>query len=538
MSDRPKSLVSRIIFSTFVIYAAVTLSLLLIARFLVNSQLYRLENQLILQDRERLRTALDEEFRALSGLCREFGAWDLIWDFLDHPTPEFVTYNLSEEWRKQVDIDFIAFLRKDGSVAWGSLLAEGKALNTVMGDRGWTPELRRIVDRIRKDNLAQGQPESRNYLMPTARGPMYLVRCPILHSDYSGKPKGSVIFGKVLTPLRVETLARNIQTNLIMSEISGTAMAHYQGDAGKRIERTENAVSVPFALRYLEDDFGILFRVSENRRIWKQGQNTIRFLAVTITVGGLAIAICLLLLIRIMVLGPIHAIALHMRRFVEHEDYSSILEMSRRDELGQLTSDYGSLIRQIKDRSDQLHQANQELERIAHTDRLTGLANRLMFEEQSVKEIRRLRREKKGSPNKGYLGLIMCDIDFFKQFNDTNGHMAGDACLSAIGVTLQSSMRRAGDLACRFGGEEFIILLPDCDLAGAMQVAEMVRVNIEEIGIPHTSSAISSVVTISLGVTAALVNGDFSLKALMEEADRALYTAKRSGRNRVVAAST
>lgn len=96
MSERSKSLVSRIIFSTFVIYAAMTSSLLLITRSLVKSGLDRLEDQLVLQDRERLRMALDEEFRALSELCQEYGAWDLIWNFLDHPTAKFVTYDFRE----------------------------------------------------------------------------------------------------------------------------------------------------------------------------------------------------------------------------------------------------------------------------------------------------------------------------------------------------------------------------------------------------------------------------------------------------------
>lgn len=176
----------------------------------------------------------------------------------------------------------------------------------------------------------------------------------------------------------------------------------------------------------------------------------------------------------------------------------------------------------------QLEQTNRQLSDLSSTDALTGLANRRHFEEALASEWRRALR------SKHFLALIMADIDVFKPFNDTYGHLAGDECLKTIAMTLRHQLMRPSDLVARFGGEEFIILLPGTDLEGAGHIAEAIRKDVENLGIPHLKSNTGGMVTMSFGVTAVIPYGDLTEKDMINVADKAMYQAKMEGRNRCV----
>jgi len=195
------------------------------------------------------------------------------------------------------------------------------------------------------------------------------------------------------------------------------------------------------------------------------------------------------------------------------------------------------LIRQfiIRDRLDaklrafshDLQRDNLGLQQLAHTDKLTGLANRRRFDEILEHELRRAQRA--GAS----LALILIDVDFFKKFNDRYGHPAGDACLQAVAGVLAGQVNRNRDLPARYGGEEFAVVLPDTDAAGAMAVAERLRHEIEALRLPHHESPFD-VVTASLGVSAIAPGAGDSPDplGLVARADRHLYQAKHAGRNR------
>lgn len=172
-----------------------------------------------------------------------------------------------------------------------------------------------------------------------------------------------------------------------------------------------------------------------------------------------------------------------------------------------------------------LQAANQELERLAHLDGLTQVANRRGFDNCLVQEWRRLAREQ--SP----LTLILCDVDFFKRYNDTYGHQAGDDCLRSIASAISTVLKRPGDLVARYGGEEFAIILPNTPETGAMHVAAEIRAIVEAMEIVHVASPIGDYVTLSLGIATVIPQAEFEAMFLLSAADRALYKAKLSGRN-------
>lgn len=173
-----------------------------------------------------------------------------------------------------------------------------------------------------------------------------------------------------------------------------------------------------------------------------------------------------------------------------------------------------------------LNRAHESLKRQATIDALTGLFNRRSFSEKIAVEFAACRR------NNRPLSLIMCDVDWFKKFNDTYGHKAGDDCLVQIAAVMKQSLKRPADFCARYGGEEFIMVLPDTSENGAMHVAERIRQDVLNLDIDHETSPVKKV-SVSLGV----VTGDparaTDYEQLIIQSDKALYQSKALGRNRV-----
>jgi diguanylate cyclase (GGDEF)-like protein/PAS domain S-box-containing protein len=175
---------------------------------------------------------------------------------------------------------------------------------------------------------------------------------------------------------------------------------------------------------------------------------------------------------------------------------------------------------------EQLSNANQALESLATIDALTGISNRRRFDEFLQNEWQRLAREKQ------YLSLILCDIDYFKQYNDTYGHVAGDRCLQKVAQAVNQVVKRPADLAARYGGEEIVIVLPHTPPEGAYKLAQQMANVVRELKIEHRTSNISPYLTLSLGVAGCIPDYSVSPLTLIEQADTALYQAKDGGRDR------
>ena len=177
---------------------------------------------------------------------------------------------------------------------------------------------------------------------------------------------------------------------------------------------------------------------------------------------------------------------------------------------------------------NELIKANDQQTVLANTDGLTGIANRRRFDEVLEHEYARLSRT--GSP----LSLLILDVDHFKAYNDTYGHVAGDECLKRIAKIFQTQLNRPSDIAARYGGEEFAVILPDTDNLGAVRLAELIRVETENFQIRHESSTTADRVTVSIGVVTLITSGCRASTDMITIADQCLYRAKSEGRNRVV----
>ncbi|MDE1462470.1 GGDEF domain-containing response regulator [Spartinivicinus poritis] len=177
----------------------------------------------------------------------------------------------------------------------------------------------------------------------------------------------------------------------------------------------------------------------------------------------------------------------------------------------------------------ELNRINAKLEAMSKQDVLTGVANRNGLYEAVQRELKRSKRRQ--SP----LCLMMIDVDYFKQYNDTYGHLAGDECLQQVAQTVKHQLKRSVDMIARFGGEEFVVLLPDTNLEGGRKIGESLLNAIRQVKIPHEGSPIAEILTVSAGLVAnECAIQDYQLNDLLDQADAALYKAKAKGRNCLV----
>ncbi|KUM43487.1 GGDEF domain-containing response regulator [Pseudomonas sp. EpS/L25] len=180
----------------------------------------------------------------------------------------------------------------------------------------------------------------------------------------------------------------------------------------------------------------------------------------------------------------------------------------------------------LRESQRQLAEANIQLQKLVAIDSLTGINNRRHFDQTYEGEWLRARRSRQP------LALLLCDVDHFKRYNDTYGHLSGDLCLKKVAAVLTEQLKRPADLVARYGGEEFAMVLPDTDAEGARKVAEACRAGVERLQVAHSGSEIG-VVTISIGVGSIQPQSGDDHEAFLERTDQALYQAKASGRNRV-----
>lgn len=182
----------------------------------------------------------------------------------------------------------------------------------------------------------------------------------------------------------------------------------------------------------------------------------------------------------------------------------------------------------VSEKTEELKTANEELQHLANYDGLTKVANRRLFEEFLKNEWNRAIR------SKTEVSLILLDIDHFKLFNDTYGHQTGDECLKKVAAALKEIIKRPSDLVARFGGEEFAIILGETPLDGAIKIANQAIENIKNLQILHSKSKTSEYVTISVGAVTTFANSNTPASDLIRAADRSLYRAKKTGRNRLI----
>ncbi len=479
---------------------------------------------------ERLRAAVATERESLSDLVRENAEWDDMRELAERREGGRLTSLLPSDWMDRAGLDFLCLWDLDGRILWLGARVDPAA-----------PLARRPAEESSTLTFFGRLPAGEGATFLSSRlGPLIVATMQVRDTTGKSAAAGRLSFGRLLLRAslgRIESRVRLPVKLASLGSLSGFSEER-SGDSAFFLhdEGAFRELVVPFSGEGADEPFALGMRYERS-----SGRAAARLLLET----GLAfLATAALALawfsssLRRLALFPVLRIAAHIDRASEGS-YDPPLALGsaagRRDEVGILADRVDQLIESERRRTEELAAANQELELRAATDALTGLPNRRSFGERLERERRRLVRERRGATGDA-IAFVICDIDCFKRYNDRYGHSAGDACLRAVADAIAGALRRPTDLACRQGGEEFLVMLPGTDAEGGACVAENIRKAVEELGLPHEDSMAAPFVTLSLGVASMTCDEGFDSQALFARADAALYEAKSGGRNRVVVA--
>lgn len=277
--------------------------------------------------------------------------------------------------------------------------------------------------------------------------------------------------------------------------------------------------------------------------------SNLKYICAGIIALSLILSVVLSVLIARWLGQPIQQLQIAAQKVCD-QNYELTLDVKRKDELGILAKIFNAMVadirsyaidletknsqlqnysfvleQQVQARTLDLQEVNQKLQELANLDGLTQIFNRRYFDEYLKIEWQRTKR------TKSWIALILCDVDYFKLYNDTYGHQAGDECLQQITKAIHQCLKRPTDLVARYGGEEFILLLPNTNFQGALLIAEEIKASIKSLKIEHQASEISNFVTLSLGIASTIPEREQEPTHLIAFADKALYQAKQEGRN-------
>ena len=506
------------------------------AMYAVVSQTFRQkEEQELLGRMEQFLVLLDREITGLANLAKSYAEWDDMYDFVLDPNQDFVEDYFYQEFLDSQDIDGVLIVNTSGRIVWATLAgSQGGPTNVPdlpVLDLFQVPFFTSFDQRIFPKDFSTLPP---TYIQGLTSGPATIaayVSWPINNNTITAEPRGVLVFLRILEGEFLD--------NLIPGErLSVRYIPYNEQDMLRSLENRvfmgESTLSVYHSTRDVEEK-PLGFWLLTMKQEWPQESLRLAaYMALLVALSGIGMYIITLIISQRRLIDPLSRIRDYLNAFSESNESPVIehdLPIRFRDELGDLAEHIKNLTVRVKKQTT-------ELDILAGTDGLTGLANRRKLQNYLEREVQRNKKvqttqEERAKDKQGFLGCIIIDIDYFKLYNDHYGHAAGDRVLKEVAQTLQKSAERSGDLVCRYGGEEFIILLPNTDGEGAYSVALRMQKTISNLAIEHAAAPGPPFLSISAGVSASMEHQELNPEQLIAMADQALYQAKRAGRNRV-----
>ena len=483
---------------------------------LIHPQLVKIEQEQANANILRVKRAFERELNDLEKFSKDWGSKGGAYFFIKDTNATFLESNLGITTYKNNDLTHIALLNYEGGVLFSKSVdlesSKEYQLNSL------NEKINQLVNKI--SNMPMKKTVKGYFL--TERTPIFVVVTPVFKTDDRGHSSGVIV------------MARPINDNLLL-KISAETGVLFEININKT-NKSDEIIFVEKTLekyhlrQELEGLFGvnsIQINMMHLRRIAQEGMASLETIVWVNITSFLVLFLMVQFLISRMIIKPVSAMIQTAKKMRSNLNIE-LDEDSKNDEVSEMVSELNFMIEHIQVQNHGLIKSNEKLNELARIDPLTGLFNRRALDEILDKEWKRLFREKKP------LSVILCDIDFFKKLNDKYGHQKGDEALIAVANTINKTILRSADVATRYGGEEFCVVLPNTNLKGAKAVAETIRKEVEKLSFHDKSHPALIHLTISLGVACTIPRQGVVSFDLVKAADDALYKAKQGGRNKVV----
>lgn len=488
---------------------------------------------------DRVIYALERELANLTLLCTDWADWDATYAYMEDGSPNYIKENYTYHTLRANRLNLVLLVALDGTVKWGrtsppcgteALTYPGVPLDRLSPAHLLHPATptKAVIDTAVKPGV-----------YPTDQGLMLTTSRPIRTSKEQGPSRGFLIMGRLLTPALIADLNRQTHVRFTLhpapfqpercQALLRTRKASTQGGAYCLAPRGADTIRIYADFPSITGETAFVIQADLPREIYRKGKKAMVYSTFALLLSLIITLALISFLLKRIINGPISDLKSHILNIRRLGDLDSRFPLNCttcNDEILVLAQEFNGMLDRLVAVSRSLEDANTTLEALSRTDPLTHIANRREFDRHLQKQWRLMKRL--GKP----VSLIMCDVDYFKNYNDFYGHPAGDQCLIQIAGILQRCVNRAYDLASRYGGEEFALILPATDLEKALLLAETIRNEIEALNIPHEKSKIRPFVTLSMGVACLVPARQTDEATLVEMADKALYRAKESGRGR------
>ncbi len=439
---------------------------------------------------------------------KDWAFWEDSYDFVQDYNEEYVQSNLVANLLDDIKLSVIAYFNRDNHLVY------------VMDDKS-------VPASTYMDEKAYLHKDVENYKTLPRGGIVRVDRYigiwsihDIRRNDESNESGGSLL---MIRTLHNELLDRINKSANITLQLNSSPQSFKKREANFFV-RDVNASTLLVGgyLQGFDDKSRVFFSFPYERYQLKETKKMMISLLFFGGLLGLLSLIISVMLLRINVVSPLKQLGEHIVTLRKQNSFTSSRLSEREDEIGLLAKAFNHLIETIR-------QNNELIEKVARIDALTGLANRMDLNEQFEKELRVSCRQR------SEMSVLMIDIDYFKKYNDTYGHVMGDEVLKQVAGTLLNSSHRPHDYAARYGGEEFMILLPKTGSEGAQLIAQRVIDNIAALKMEHVGTQLEKkIVSVSIGCLTHLAQKGDTVESVINLADKALYEAKAQGRDRFV----
>ncbi len=476
------------------------------------------------KDTNRITDSINNEIKQLDTVCKDWAFWDDTYQFAADHNQEYVESNLPEITFSNNELNFLYYFNEQHELFWGKMfdLKEEQfvpaphVLSAIFSDNTFPEKMYSTRQGKDTDWVISGIINTEKHIL------LFSAR-PILDTAGEGQPRGIMVLGRffdedVMTAIEERT---HVQFKLIQASkkikprdknfIPAVNIA--PNSSFSITEQEDLNLSLSTKLFNTKKEKSLILQVNKKAKVIEKGRATIFTVMESVIISLFVLLFVTAMLLNKVVLEPVSKLTEHIKEIIGTGDLSKRIRSNRSDEIGHLTRQYNHML-------EELNRQRNELEELAVTDGLTRLLNHRKVMEDLQREVERCSRY---APE---LAVMMLDLDFFKNINDTYGHKAGDEILITVAKTLRESVRET-DIVGRYGGEEFLVILPNQDREGAAKVGENIRKNVEKLTWPYENLN----VTVSGGIS--LFPGD-NPDELLLQADKRLYKAKEQGRNQIV----